>query len=110
MEMHNLGKSHPTGSLVGSTESPPSKSYPCLYGLDSEQLPGLDTYNPGDEITLHLTGVVKSKSITDVEGKKGEDVSIEFTQGAIIHDSSRKMAEETGMSVEQVKARKAKYS
>jgi hypothetical protein len=110
MEMNDLGKKYPTTSPASEPPSSPGISYPCLYGLDSERLPGLDQYNPGDEIMLHVKGVVKSKSLHKIDEKKTEDITIELTEGAIMHDSDRKMSNETGMTTEQVKARKAKYS
>lgn len=79
-KLHDLGSE---GMAVEAMPAPPtekSKYYPTLY-LDTEQLPGLDDYDVGDDVMLVLHARVKRKNESDGPEGKRCSVDLELRKG-----------------------------
>lgn len=114
--MHDLGQTYADTAMAEPTAPEQEKHYPILHGLTSEQLPGLEHYEAGDEVELTFLGVIKTKTVDadETDGKptdgkpKKESIDVKLIEGACVHHGDYKLAEETGQTVKDIRARKAK--
>lgn len=111
---HDLGEKPPKTSAPEVATPSPRPYYPSLHGITSEQLPGIENYDAGEEVTLVFKAIVKEKSVEEREQdgkvKKNERISFELRQGMCKHSGAQKVMAETGMSKEAAqKAAKGKY-
>ena len=102
--LHSLAKKSDMPTSI--PESPDPKPYYPSLTLDAEQLPQLQNYEVGEEVTLIFKAKVVGHEIRERDGeKKIDEYRIELLKGSCKHDQEHELMEE--MNIDKKTARKA---